>query len=303
MHNIPNLFLIGTPKTGTTALAKNISKHKNIFLPKYGKERFFDAITYYDNKEDSPVQSIEEYLSAFTSDASLEAKYRLDPCALSMYKKESIDNLLNFSPDSKFIIILREPVSASLSMHRQRLGYADVKMREVSENFMECWNKLKERKNDKGYPVGCRNKFLFRYDLLYSYEKYLPYIIKKIKKENLFIGFYDDFISKPKIFYKNLFEFLELKDINIDNKKINKPNIIRKSKLLEYIEFLSMKTFNLRSKLGLSGGKMNLVKKFIFGLYTITNIEKQTADKCVYDYFNKTNQYLDKLKKEYKLND
>jgi len=44
----PNLFLIGAPKAGTTALAKNISKHSDIFLPKNERSRYFDGITFYD---------------------------------------------------------------------------------------------------------------------------------------------------------------------------------------------------------------------------------------------------------------
>ncbi len=301
MNNIPNLFLIGAPKTGTTALAKNISKHKDIFLPKYGTERFFDAITYYDYQEDSPVSSIEEYLSSFDSNEALKATYRLDPCALSMYKKESIDNIIKLSPNAKFIIILREPVSASLSMHRQRLGYTDIKMREVSENFMECWDKLESRKDGKGFPKGCRNKFLFRYDLLYSYELYLPYIIKTIKKENLFIGFYDDFIDKPNKFYSNIFKFLEIDKIDINNDKINKPKIMKKSKFLEHIELLSAKSFKIRNKLGMSGKKINSLKQFIFNFYIIKDTKKQIASKEVYNFFEKTNQYINILKKQYKL--
>ena len=300
MHNIPNLFLIGAPKTGTTALAKNISKHEKIFLPKYGRERFFDAITYYDYQEDSSVSSIEEYLLSFDSKEALKATYRLDPCALSMYKQESIDNIINFSPNAKFIIILREPVNASISMHRQRLGYIDIKMREISDNFMECWEKLEERKEGKGFPKGCRNKFLFRYDLLYSYELYLPYIIKTIKKENLFIGFYDEFIGEPDELYSKIFKFLNLENIDINNKQINKPKIIKKSKFLEYIELLSTKSFTMRSKLGLNGKKITLLKKFIFSFYIMNDIKKEIANQKVYDFFAKTNGYLDKLKYEYK---
>jgi len=301
MNKIPNLFLIGSPKTGTTAFANNIAKHKEVFLSKYGKERFFDGITYYDFQEDCPVSSVEDYLSVYNFKEAIGSKYKLDPCALSMYKKESIDNILKFSPNAKFIIILREPVTASLSMHRQRLGYADIKMREVSENFMECWDKLKDRMVGNGYPKGCRNKFLFRYDLLYSYELYLPYIIKTIKKENLFIGFYDDFIEEPKQFYSQVFKFLNIENISIENKKINKPKIVKKSKLLEYLILLSNSTLAIRKKIGLTGEKVNLIKKIIFSFFIATKVEKQVADKKVYDFFAKTNKYLSELKKEYGL--
>jgi len=303
MSDIPNLFIIGAPKSGTTALANNISQHKDIFISEQKEPRFFDADTFYDFKEDYLTKNLEEYLKLFNAQEAKESKYRLDASVFNMYSKNSIDSILELSPNVKFIVLLREPVSATLSMHRQRLGYADTKMREISDNFMECWNRLEDRKIGKGYPKGCRNKFLFRYDLLYSYELYLPYIIKTIKKENLFIGFYDDFIKEPGKFYSNIFHFLNIEDISIENKKINKSSIVKKSIFLETIDAISKKSFFIRDKFGLTGGKINEMKKFIFSLYTTTDIKKQTVEESVYEYFSKTNKYLEKLKLKYKLDD
>lgn len=294
--NIPNLFIIGAPKAGTTAFVNNISQHKDIFVPEQKEPRFFDAHTFYDYKEDYPIKSKKDYLKLFNSDEAKNAKYRVDGSVFNIYSEESIENILELSADAKFVIILREPVDASISMHRQRLTYADTKMREISENFMECWDKLGNRKEGKGYPQNCRNKFLFRYDLLYSYELYLPYIIQRIKKENLFIGFYDDFIKNPDEFYSNFFNFLYIEGIDIENKKINTSKILKKSKFLEYLDLFSKKTFYLRNKLGLSGKKINLIKTYIFNLYMDKNAKKQKADEKVYKYFQKTNEYLDKLR-------
>lgn len=301
MKNIPNLFIIGAPKSGTTAVANNIAQHKDIFISQLKEPRFFDAHIFYDYKKDYPIKDLESYLHLYSSEKAKSAKYKLDASVFNMYSEESINNILKLSPNAKFIILLREPISATLSMHKQRLSYADLKMREISASFMECWDKLKDRKNGIGYPKDCRNKFLFRYDLLYSYELYVPFLIDRIKKENLFIGFYDDFIKTPELFYSNLFDFLEIDKITIDNKKLNKSSILKKSKLLEYFILLSNNTLAIRKKIGLTGGKVNLIKKFIFSFFIITKVEKQVVDRKVYDFFSKTNKYLIELKKEYGL--
>ena len=75
---------------------------------------------------------------------------------------------MKFNPKAKFILILRDPLDAAQSMHLQRLKYLNKNLREVSTNFYECWSLLKLRKKGLGFPKGCKNKFLFRYDLLYS---------------------------------------------------------------------------------------------------------------------------------------
>jgi len=293
MANIPNLFIIGAPKSGTTALANNLAQHPDVFISQQKEPRFFDAHTFYDYEDDYPIKDIKDYLSLFYSSKS---KYNLDASVFNMYSKESIANILSLSPEAKFILLLREPVSASLSMHKQRLSYSDIKMREISDDFMECWNKLEDRKSGKGYPKGCRNKFLFRYDLLYSYELYIPYILEFIKEENLFIGFYDDYLNESSVFYEKLFCFLDINKIGIDNKKLNESKIIKKSKLLSYIDFLAKKSFLLREKIGMTGGKLSSLKKNIINLYKDNNFPKQKANEEVHEFFRKTNEYIMKLR-------
>ncbi len=298
MSNVPNLFILGAPKSGTTAFANNISQHKDIFISKKKEPRFFDAHVFYDYEEDYPIKSLEIYLDLFVSKSSQESKYRLDASVFNMYSKKSISNILSLSPDAKFIILLREPLSASISMHKQRLAYVDVKMREISDDFMACWRELDNRKNNKGYPKGCRNKILFRYDLLYSYELYLPFIMGKIKEENLFIGFYEDFINTPELLYAEIFDFLGVENITVNNETLNNPRVIKKSKLLEYVVFLSEKTFNIRQRLGLTGGLIKKIKQYVFSLYEVNVFSEKKSDKTVRDFFLNTNQFLDEIKKE-----
>jgi hypothetical protein len=208
-----------------------------IFLPKQKEPRYFDRSTFYDFEDDYITKILNEYLNFYNTSEAIESKYKMDASVFNMYSQQSIDDILKLSPDAKFIIILRDPVDASLSMHRQRLTYVDKTMREVSEDFNECWNLLEKRKEGQGYPKGCRNKFLFRYDLLYSYENYLPYLREKLKNK-LFIGFYEDYKNKPDKFFEKLFSFLEIEPIKIENKKINESLVIKDSFLLNILEYI-----------------------------------------------------------------
>lgn len=294
MMNKPNLFIIGAPKSGTTALANNLSQHQEIFLPRLKEPRFFDAHSYYDFKEDYPIETVDDYLSLY---ANLEAKiatYGIDASTFNMYSRQSIINILNLSPDAKFILILRDPVEASISMHIQRLKYADKKLREISDEFIECWNLLEERKNGKGYPDKCRNRLLFRYDLLYSYEKYVPFIKELVSPDNLHIGFYEDFKENPSQFYANIFHFLKLTPIEIINEKMNHSHPVRSSKLLQMIDGLSIYTHKFRERIGLTN--MDIMK-FIFNQYTNKNkSRKKQVEQRVYDEFIHTYDFMNELR-------
>lgn len=222
----PNLFLIGAPKCGTTALAEQLGAHPGIFLGKK-EPRYFDARTFYDFMDDWPVKSIDEYLNYYNSDVALKSVYRLDASVFNMYSKESIADILRLSPDAKFIVVLRDPLSASKSMHLQRLKYVDKKMREVSEDFEICWSMLSERQNGKGYPSGCRNRILFRYDLLYSYHLYIPFLTSMIDDNSIIFIDYAAYRKNLISIHTAILDFLSLPIIDLPATTANPSNIVK----------------------------------------------------------------------------
>ena len=292
-NKYPNLFIIGFPKSGSTALAKNLSKHKDFFMPEYGVERFFDHETYYDETNKPNKVSFQEYLFEYSNASSLSSKYRVDPCLLAIYRKESIEKIISTFPNSKFIVLLRDPVESSVSMFKQRLSSPSKKTREISNNFMDCWNLIEQRKSGTSYPKNCINKFLFRYDLLYSYELYLPYAIELLG-ENLFIGFYDEYLLNPKSFFGKLSRFLDVDFSKLENKKYNVAHPAHPNYLVFLLSKFASYTLAFRKKLGIEN--LFRVRSLFNFRYKATKIDIE-VDKSVYDYFNVTNKYIENLKK------
>jgi hypothetical protein len=240
MNNAPNLFLIGAPKAGTSALAGQLGEHPDIFLGR--KElRFFDARTFYDFQEDAPIRDLQSYLSFFSEAKAIKAQFRLDASVFNMYSKNSILDILSLSPRAKFILVLRDPLEASKSMHLQRLKYPRGPLREISESFSECWATLLRRQEGRGFPADCRNRFIFRYDLLYRYELYAPIISKLISPQNLFCIDYQIFKSHPKSVHKAIFDFLGLPNHPIQIRNVNPSFIVpENAKLFEALRAVAL---------------------------------------------------------------
>lgn len=296
---VPNLFIIGAPKTGTTALANNLAQHSEIYISKYKEPRFFDAHTFFDFEEDYPIKTLDEYLKLFNTKESKNKKYLLDSSVFNMYSEKSIKNILEISPDAKFIVLMRDPVESSVSMHKQRLKYPPGGMRELSINFLECWKMLEKRKEDQCYPKNCRNKFLFRYDLLYSYENYIPMLKENIKEENLFIRFYDEYRRDTNLFFDSIFKFLDIGKEEIKNEQMNKSYILNESKVLILLNYFLKKSLNFRKRFGLSGNKrLNKVRDFIYSFYVIKSKEKNSDLSEVKSFFKNTYEYMDQIRLE-----
>jgi hypothetical protein len=208
MKNHPNLFLIGAPKCGTTSLTAEITQHPQIFGAAVKEPRFYDAEIFYDLKEDQQPISQAEYLGLY-ADAPETSDWRLDSSVFIMYNLPGIDAILAASPNAKFILMVRDPLEASKSMHIQRLKTFYTHLREVDEDFYKCFDMVKDRAAGDGFPPGCKNRILFQYDRLYSYEKYVPDLQSKLGEKLLILN-YENYRADPSQTHKQIFDFLEV---------------------------------------------------------------------------------------------
>lgn len=248
----PNLFIIGAPKCGTTALVDQLSMHSAIFVPAMKEPRYFDARTFFDNENDWPIKTLNNYLSLYASTESQEAKYRLDGSVFNMYSESSILDILKLEPESKFIVIVRDPLEAAKSMHSQRLKYNETRLREVSEDFYTCWDLIEDRKNGHGLPHGCCNSFLFRYDLLYKYELYLPMLFRLISNKHLLVLGYAKFKSDPLSVHKKVINFLNIPHQELHTKQLNQTYVIKPTYSGKMLAYFIRKTIWLRKKVKIS---------------------------------------------------
>ena len=299
MPQIPNLFIIGAPKTGSTALAEILNLHPEIYLDPRKEPRYFDQHIIFEDPKDYPIKDIKDYLKVYKKKKSIESKYSVDASVCNMYSELSIKNILNFNPTSKFILILRDPIDAAKSMHLQQLKYLEEAHREIYEDFDEVWPLLRLREKGYEYPKGCKTKFLFRYDLLYSYQLYLPFIRKNIKKEHILIINYESFKINYKKVISSILNFLNVSKIDLPNLKKNPSGISEFSKK-------NILIFNTRKFLQKVSKKLNLSNTYLTNKiasskllsYELTkkNIKVLKLESEIKDYFKPSYKAIEEIK-------
>ncbi|WP_457642398.1 sulfotransferase family protein [Persephonella sp.] len=204
--NLPDFFLIGAGKSGTTSLAKYISQHPQIYIPEEKELHYFlfaeNPPIYYDRHIMGPVliYNLEDYLTYFQN---AKAKICGDCSVSYMYSegyKQVIKNIKRIYPNQswmklKFIAILRNPIERAFSQYITRL------VDEEDKPFVKACFSWEERKR-KGWSIA--------YDYLgFSfYYKPIKAYIEEFGKENVKIYLYEDLKGKPKWVIKDIFEFL-----------------------------------------------------------------------------------------------
>jgi len=290
----PNLFLIGSPRSGSTSLYFKLKSHPEIYGPNIKELKYFGREIFYDHPKDYPFQNLDDYLKVYSSKHAQSAKYRLDGTIFIMYSEKAIKNILEMNKDAKFILILRDPLEASKSMHRQRLKSFNSGLREISEDFYACWQSLENRKLNIDYPKNCRNKFLFRYDLLFRYEIYIPYIKKLINQKNILYIDYSTFKSNPAFTLDSIFNFLKLKTYKLPLYNLNNEKGLKNNLYNRLINFLFEKASKSILK-NLINKKFRKLIKTIINFLLVSNKNPNTSmfmDNEIKNFFKES--YIEK---------
>jgi Sulfotransferase family len=114
-RRLPDFFIVGHPKSGTTALYEMLRRHPQIFMPDAKEPRFFDR----DHREDAglPPRRLEDYLALFAPARPDQLAGEGSPSYLrSRVAAQAIAELV---PAARAIAIFREPASFIRSTHLQ----------------------------------------------------------------------------------------------------------------------------------------------------------------------------------------
>lgn len=217
----PNLFIVGAPKCGTTAMYHYLKQHPEIFFAIAKEPHFFGKDLSY-----STIQLTEDkYLSYFMGATQ---KWRGEASVFYLYSEDAAREIRAFSPDARIIIMLRAPVDMLYSLHSQYL----FNEQEDIQNFEEAFAATDDRKAGRRIPPHCRFlKGLFYPDV----ARFTPQVKRYLEafgREQVRIILYDDFKQRTVEVYREVLQFLGVSpNFSVEFSVVN-PNKELRSKAL-----------------------------------------------------------------------
>jgi len=116
---LPDFFIVGQPKSGTTALHEMLRSHPQVFMPA-SKEPWFFATELHDRTPPRPEgtpRTLAEYVALF-ADARPEQRIG-EASPLYLWSRTAAVRIAAAQPQARIIAILREPASLLRSLHLQ----------------------------------------------------------------------------------------------------------------------------------------------------------------------------------------
>jgi hypothetical protein len=114
---IPDFFIVGHGKSGTSALYRMLRRHPQIFMPDLKEPEFFSRELTIESTSPRGPQTLAEYLALFEPAGPDQCAGEATPSYLRSHK--AAKRIAEIQPAARIIAILREPASLVRSLHQQ----------------------------------------------------------------------------------------------------------------------------------------------------------------------------------------
>jgi hypothetical protein len=238
----PNLFIVGAPKSGTTFLYHYLKQHPEIYFPDFKEPHFFGSDLI--RRNGAYNLSLNEYQNLFKTDKKIIG----EASTFYLFSKDAAEEIYNFNPKAKIIIMLRDLVDLAHSLHSQFVFSGD----EVIEDFSQALELENSRLSGDKIPhqTTVVNKLFYSSNIL-SLPENIQSFINYFGRENVKFIYLDDIKKNPDKVYSETLEFLNVNSsFNMSDFKVINKNKTYKSKIVrDFIKKYSIFLGHLRSRI------------------------------------------------------
>jgi hypothetical protein len=266
-NRIPNLFIVGAQKCGTTAVAEYMRSHPEIFVPLQKEPWFWGADL------DRNFKKIDRTYYESMYEGAGAAKYLLDASPLYIKSASFIHEIQAEVDNPKIIVMLRNPIELVYSLFFQ-LKY------NREENAKDFSIALSLQENRKNNPALTR-EFLFPINAQYiEIGKNCQQVIALIEvfgRKNVHIVLFDDFKEDSSREYKKILKFLELPELEPESYKIVNPHKVSRTKSLNKLATSPPKWMGSLSSIFFSKETRWKIRQYIKNKNTIYTTREKMA--------------------------
>jgi hypothetical protein len=206
---VPDFFIVGHAKSGTTALYEMLRSHPQIYMPE-SKEPWFLASDmrprFQPRNSGSPPQTLDAYLSLF---ADARSDQRAGEASSSyLWSRTAAKAIAGVQPAARIIAILREPASFLRSLHLQLLK-THV---EVKQDLRTAISLEDARREGRRIPRRSHRPQLLQYADHVHYVDQLRRYHEVFGPDQVLVLIYDDFRRDNEGTLRTVLRFLDVDD-------------------------------------------------------------------------------------------
>jgi hypothetical protein len=226
---VPDFFVVGHPKSGTTALYEMLRRHPQIFMPELKEPRFLAQDMYSRSSPEDSTQlpaTMEEYLALFAQAPPEQLAGEASPLYLA--SEVAAARIAELQPQARIIAILREPASFLRSLHMQFVQSHIETVNDLAKAIaLEA-----QRREGREIPRSSqlRPQVLQDSDHV-RYVQQLRRYHAAFPPEQVLVLIYDDFRTDNEATVKKVLRFLDVDDVGVEAVDANPTVRVRSQQL------------------------------------------------------------------------
>jgi Sulfotransferase family len=206
---VPDFFVVGHPKSGTTALYEMLRSHPQIFMPDL-KEPWFLAEDMRQRFQPSRSGEVPDTLGRYLALFAPAGEHQIAGEASSSYltSRVAAARIAGLRPDARAIAIVREPAEFLRSLHEQLL-------RDHIETERDLGRALAlepERRRGRRIPRHSHLPQMLLYSDHVRYAEQLRRYIEALGEDRLLVLVYEDFRTDNEATLRRVQEFLGVEE-------------------------------------------------------------------------------------------
>ncbi|MEL6928961.1 MAG: sulfotransferase [Cyanobacteria bacterium J06600_6] len=204
----PNLFIVGQPKSGTTALHQFLGQHPEIYMSSIKEPHFFcsdfhlESDRAYGKPRFYDFRSESAYLQLFNK--ARNVKVAGESSTNYLYSQVAAEKIYNFNPDAKIIIILREPAKFLYSLHSHYVKFTE----ENEPDFLTALSLESDRQAEKALSPRVTSPSYLYYSQRIQYYQQVRRYCDRFKPEQIKVILFEEFKSANERIFREVLEFL-----------------------------------------------------------------------------------------------
>jgi hypothetical protein len=203
---VPDFFVVGHPKSGTTALHQMLQRHPQVYMP-MKEPRFFSPELRSRWSRLGPRQapeSLDAYLRLFAGAAPGQLAGEASPSYLRSHDAPA--RIAEVAPDARIVTIFREPASFLRSFHLQSV-HNHV---ETAKSFQRAMELEPARRRGRKIPLFSQSPQTLLYSDHVRYTEQLRRFHSHFPPEQVLVLIYDDYRADNAATVERVLSFLGL---------------------------------------------------------------------------------------------
>jgi hypothetical protein len=197
---LPDFFIAGAPKCGTTSMYAYLRQHPQIFLPFLKEPLFFGADLTHRYGRMQPAEYLALFRPARADQVVGEAS------AWYLYSETAAREIHDAVPDAKIIVMVRDPIEV---MHAQHSQLRFNRQEDIAD-FGEALAAEPRRLEGRDLPSGTFRRENLFYRRMVRFAEQLERYFDVFGRDRVHVVVYDDLKADTAAEYRRVLAFLEV---------------------------------------------------------------------------------------------